>query len=39
MSHLAVIKTISEPYRAVKEINGKYFEIDGVKNLSDALIM
>jgi len=39
MSHLAVIKTASEPYRLVKEINGKYFEIEGVKNLSEALVM
>ena len=39
MSHLAVINTASEPYRLVKEINGKYFEIDGIKNLSQALVM
>lgn len=39
MSNLAVIKTPTEPYRLVKEINGKYFEIDGLKNLSDALVM
>lgn len=39
MSHLAVIKTASEPYRLVKEINGKYFEIEGIKNLSEALVM
>ena len=39
MSHLAVIKTASEPYRLVKEINGKYFEIEGIKDLSDALVM
>ena len=39
MSHLAVINTGSEPYRLVKEINGKYFEIDGIKNLSQALVM
>ena len=39
MSHLAVLKTATEPYRLVKEINGKYFEVDGIKNLSDALVM
>jgi len=39
MSHLAVINTASEPYRLVKEINGKYFEIDGIENLSQALVM
>lgn len=39
MSHLAVINTASEPYRLVKEISGKYFEIDGIKNLSQALVM
>ena len=39
MSHLAVINTGSEPYRLVKEINGKYFEIDGIENLSQALVM
>jgi 2-dehydro-3-deoxy-D-arabinonate dehydratase len=39
MSHLSVIKTASEPYRLVKEISGKYFEIEGVKNLSQALVM
>ena len=37
MSHLAVIKTEVEPYKLVKEISGKYFEIDGIKTLSDAL--
>ena len=39
MSHLAVLKTATEPYRLVKEINGKYFEIEGIKNLSEALVM
>ena len=39
MSHLAVIKTASEPYRLVKEISGKYFEIEGIENLSQALAM
>jgi 2-dehydro-3-deoxy-D-arabinonate dehydratase len=37
MSHLAVIQTQSNPYRLVKEINGKYFEIEKIKSLSDAL--
>ena len=37
MSHLAVIQTPSNPYHLVKEINGKYFEIEKIKNLSDAL--
>ena len=37
MSHLAVIQTQSNPYQLVKEINGKYFEIEKIKNLSDAL--
>jgi 2-dehydro-3-deoxy-D-arabinonate dehydratase len=37
MSHLAVIQTASNPYQLVKEINGKYFEIEKIKNLSDAL--
>jgi 2-dehydro-3-deoxy-D-arabinonate dehydratase len=37
MSHLAVIQTQSDPYHLVKEINGKYFEIEKIKNLSDAL--
>jgi 2-dehydro-3-deoxy-D-arabinonate dehydratase len=37
MSHLAVIQTPTEAYKLVKEINGKYFEIEGVKTLSDAL--
>ncbi len=39
MSHLAVIKTASEQYRLVKEISGKYFEIEGIENLSQALAM
>jgi len=39
MSHLAVIKTAPEPYRLVKEISGKYFEIEGIENLSQALAM
>jgi len=37
MSHLAVIKTEAEPYQLVKEMSGKYFEIEGLKTLSDAL--
>jgi 2-dehydro-3-deoxy-D-arabinonate dehydratase len=37
MSHIAVIKTPTENYQLVKEINGHYFEIDGIKTLSDAL--
>ena len=37
MSNLAVIQTQSNPYHLVKEINGKYFEIEKIKNLSDAL--
>ena len=37
MSHLAVIQTASNPYHLVKEINGKYFEIEKIKSLSDAL--
>ncbi len=37
MSHLAVIQTPSNPYHLVKEINGKYFEIEKIKSLSDAL--
>ena len=37
MSHLAVIQTQSNPYHLVKEINGKYFEIEKIKTLSDAL--
>ena len=37
MSHLAVIQTQSNLYHLVKEINGKYFEIEKIKNLSDAL--
>jgi len=37
MSHLAVIQTQSNPYHLVKEINGQYFEIEKIKNLSDAL--
>jgi 2-dehydro-3-deoxy-D-arabinonate dehydratase len=37
MSHLAVIQTPSNPYHLVKEINGKYFEIEKIKTLSDAL--
>lgn len=39
MSHLAVIHTQSEAYRLVKEINGKYFEIESIKTLSDALCL
>ena len=37
MSYLAVIQTPTQPYHLVKEINGKYFEIEGIKTLSDAL--
>jgi 2-dehydro-3-deoxy-D-arabinonate dehydratase len=37
MSHLAVIQTKSENYQLVKEISGEYFEIPGLKTLSDAL--
>ena len=37
MSHLAVVQTQSESYQLVKEIAGQYFEIPGVKTLSDAL--
>ena len=37
MTHLAVIQTQSNPYHLVKEINGKYFEIEKINNLSDAL--
>lgn len=37
MSHLAVIQTQSNPFHLVKEINGKYFEIEKIKSLSDAL--
>jgi len=37
MSHLAVIQTPTQPYYLVKEINGKYFEIEGVNTLSDVL--
>ena len=37
MSHLAVIQTPTEAYKLVKEINGKYFEIEGINTLSDAL--
>ena len=37
LSHLAVVKTSTENYQLVKEINGKYFEIPGLKTLSDAL--
>jgi len=37
MSHLAVIQTPTQPYYLVKEINGKYFEIEGINTLSDVL--
>jgi len=30
MSHLAVITTPTQPYHLVKEINGKYFEIESI---------
>lgn len=39
MSHLAVIQTANQPYKLVKEINGKYFEIDKIDSLSDALTL
>lgn len=39
MSHLAVLQTANQPYLLVKEVNGKYFEIEKIKNLSDALSM
>jgi len=39
MSHLAVIQTPTEAYRLVKEVNGKYFEIENIKTLSDALCL
>jgi 2-dehydro-3-deoxy-D-arabinonate dehydratase len=37
MSHLAVIQTPNQPYHLVKEIGGKYFEIESISTLSDAL--
>jgi len=39
MSHLAVITTPTQPYHLVKEINGKYFEIESINTLSDALLL
>jgi len=39
MSHLAVIQTANHPYKLVKEINGKYFEIEKIDSLSDALTL
>ena len=39
MSHLAVIQTQTEAYRLGKEVNGKYFEIESIKTLSDALCL
>ena len=39
MSHLAVIQTANQPYKLVKEINGKYFEIEKIDSLSDALTL
>jgi len=39
MSHLAVITTPTQPYQLVKEINGKYFEIESINTLSDALLL
>jgi 2-dehydro-3-deoxy-D-arabinonate dehydratase len=39
MSHLAVIQTANQPYKLVKEINGKYFEIEEIDSLSDALTL
>ena len=32
-----MIQTAANPYHLVKEINGKYFEIEMIKSLSDAL--
>ena len=37
MSHLAVITTPTQPYHLVKEVNGKFFEIESINTLSDAL--
>ena len=37
MSHLAVIQTPNQTYHLVKEIGGKYFEIESISTLSDAL--
>ncbi len=37
VSHIAVIQTPTENYHLVKEINGQYFELAGLKSLSDAL--
>ena len=39
MSNLAVIQTANQPYKLVKEINGKYFEIEKIDSLSDALTL
>ena len=39
MSHLAVITTPTQPHHLVKEINGKYFEIESINTLSDALAL
>ena len=39
MSHLAVIQTANQPYKLVKEINGKYFEIEKIDSLSGALTL
>ena len=39
MSHLAVIQNANQPYKLVKEINGKYFEIEKIDSLSDALTL
>lgn len=39
MSHLAVITSTTQPYHLVKEINGKYFEIESINTLSDALAL
>ncbi len=39
MSHLAVITTPTQPYHLVKEINGKYFEIESINTLSEALAL
>ena len=39
MSNLAVITTPTQPYHLVKEINGKYFKIESINTLSDALAL
>jgi 2-dehydro-3-deoxy-D-arabinonate dehydratase len=37
LSYLAVVKTSHTNYQLVKSVDGKYFEINGLKTLSDAL--